>query len=213
MRCDMCSSNIVETAKGSISDKYVWKCQTKTCLKYKSTKSIRDCSILIGFKLPLSDCIDLIYRFANEKQQKDTLDNLELCRRSIHKFYKKLRMLCHEYMNNNPVLLGGNGIIVQIYETCLCHKHKFNRGRATGEQIWIFGIVDTSYTPARVYIEIVQNRTKETLIPIIERVVAHNSIIHSDEWASYRNISLNLYEHGTVRHKLVLVPEYGSKNL
>ncbi|KAG0433351.1 hypothetical protein DMUE_5419 [Dictyocoela muelleri] len=96
-----------ETAKGSISDKYVWKCQTKTCLKYKSTISIRDGSILSGFKLPLSDCIDLIYRFANEKQHKDTLDDLELCIRSIHTFYKKLRMLCHEYMTNNPVLLGG----------------------------------------------------------------------------------------------------------
>ncbi|KAG0435101.1 hypothetical protein DMUE_4884 [Dictyocoela muelleri] len=70
MRCDGCSLNMVETAKSSISDKYAWKCQTKTYLKYKSTKSIRDGSILSGFKMPLSDCIDLIYRFAMKRNKK-----------------------------------------------------------------------------------------------------------------------------------------------
>ncbi|KAG0433352.1 hypothetical protein DMUE_5418 [Dictyocoela muelleri] len=68
--------------------------------------------------------------------------------------------------------------------------------------------MDSSYTTARGYMEIVPNRTKETLIPIIERVVANNSIINSDEWTYYRSINLNLYEHGTVRHKLYFLDPF-----
>ncbi|KAG0439165.1 hypothetical protein DMUE_2623 [Dictyocoela muelleri] len=53
--------------------------------------------------------------------------------------------------------------------------------------------------------EIVPNRKKETLLPIIQRVVSPGSIIHSDEWPAYRIINAELYEHGTVRHKLHFV--------
>ena len=55
----------------------------------------------------------------------------------------------------------------------------FQRQPETASEQWVFGICDTSTTPGVTYMEIVPDRRAQTLIPIIERVVRHGSIIHS----------------------------------
>ena len=52
--------------------------------------------------------------------------------------------------------------------------------------MWVFGLVDTSHTPALGYMEIVSQRDAATLLPIIQAHVAPGTIIHSDQWAAYR---------------------------
>ena len=46
-------------------------------------------------------------------------------------------------------------------------QFKHHRGRPTTEQIWVFGLVDTSRTPALGYMEIVPQRDAATLLPLI----------------------------------------------
>ena len=71
----------------------------------------------------------------------------------------------------------------------------------------MFGLVDTSQTPALGYMEIVQRRTAATLLPIINSHVTSGTIVHSDEWRAYRRIpSLpNVAQHGTVNHSVTFV--------
>ena len=103
--------------------------------------------------------------------------------------------------------LGGPGVIVQIDESLFSHKAKYRRGRLPKEPIWVFGIVDTSYSPA---MEIVEDRSAETLLPIILNVVDKKSVVHSDEWKSYNEIQRSGYEHKTVDHSMGFVePETG----
>ena len=45
-------------------------------------------------------------------------------------------------------------------------------GRPPHNEQWVFGLVDTSLTPALGYMEIVQNRQATTLLPIIQNHVA-----------------------------------------
>ena len=52
----------------------------------------------------------------------------------------------------------------------------------------MFGMVDTSVSPALGYMEIVPNRTQATLLPIIQGHVHPGTVIWSDEWASYQNV-------------------------
>ena len=86
------------------------------------------------------------------------------------------------------------------------HKIKHHRGRAPEKSVWVFGIVDVSTTPAMGFMEIVERRNAETLLPIIEKVVKPGSIIYSDEWRAYGRISENPdYEHQTVNHTLHFV--------
>ena len=52
----------------------------------------------------------------------------------------------------------------------------------------MFGLVDTSQTPALGYMEIVPQRDAATLLPLINAHVAPGTIIHSDEWAAYNRV-------------------------
>ena len=96
---------------------------------------------------------------------------------------------------------GGPGIICQIDESLFCHKQKYGKGRASETQTWVFGIADTSFSPARFYMEVVPNRSAETLLHIIARVCKPGTIIHSDKWAAYKSINRVLgFDHGSVNH-------------
>lgn len=69
--------------------------------------------------------------------------------------------------------------------------------------VWVFGLVDTQFEPARGYMEIVPRRNRQTLTAVINRVLRVNSVIHSDEWRAYINLPLfvpNCVQHDTVNH-------------
>ena len=76
------------------------------------------------------------------------------------------------------------------------------------QTIWVFGMVDTSKTPALGHMEIVPDRTRTTLLPIIQANTLPNTIIHSDDYATYRTaVSLlpNVAQHRIVNHSLHFV--------
>ena len=65
-------------------------------------------------------------------------------------------------------------------------------GRIARQPIWvlrIFEIADTSFQPMRGYMEIVRRRNRAVLTNILNAKLAANSVIHSDRWRGYQNIS------------------------
>ena len=73
--------------------------------------------------------------------------------------------------------------------------------------MWVFGLVDTSQQPALGYMEVVNRRDARTLLPIIQSHTAAGSIIHSDQWAAYRQVQQlgNVAAHGVVNHSVDFV--------
>ena len=56
------------------------------------------------------------------------------------------------------------------------------------------------------YSVIVENRSAEVLLSIINQIVIPRSIIVTDEWKSYSSLNeLNIYQHQTVCHKYCFV--------
>ena len=55
----------------------------------------------------------------------------------------------------------------------------YHRGRARRKQVWVFCIVDTSYKPSKGYMEVVEARNAQTLLPIIQRICRPGTIIYS----------------------------------
>ena len=55
--------------------------------------------------------------------------------------------------------------------------------------------------------EIVDRRDAATLLPIINAHVAAGTIIHSDQWASYRRVSTlpNVSSHSVVNHSITFI--------
>ena len=143
--------------------------------------------------------------------------------------YQYFRDVCSTKLLQAPILLGGPGVIVQIDESLYRHKPKVSwscrldvrisliilfwsllqnhRGRATANEVWVFGLADTSYTPALGYMEVVQHRDAATLLPIIQAHTRPGTVIHSDEWAAYNNVQTlpTVAVHQTVNHSLEFV--------
>ncbi len=74
--------------------------------------------------------------------------------------------------------------------------------------IWVFGMVDTSKTPALGHMEIVPDRTRTTLLPIIQANTLPNTIIHSDDYSIYRTVVgrlPNVAQHRIVNYSLHFV--------
>ena len=116
--------------------------------------------------------------------------------------YQYFRDICSWQLLNNdvPLMLGGPGVVVHIDKSLFSHKSKVwcncmasslsdcqhfilqnHRGRPPLREVWIFGICDTSRTPARGVMRIVPDRSAVTLLPIIQQHVCSGTIVYSDK--------------------------------
>ena len=116
----------------------------------------------------------------------------------------RLRVCCTNDLLRHPVRISGRqGQPVQIDESMFNHKRRGGVGRRA-EKLWVFGMADTRYRPARYHMEVVRNRNRRTLVPIINRhLVGRNVPIHSDMWRAYINLPRyvpNCGLHETVNH-------------
>ena len=57
-----------------------------------------------------------------------------------------------------------------------------SRGRAPANPYWVFGMVDTSVTPALGIVRAVLDHFAATLLPVIQQNVVPGTIVWSDEW-------------------------------
>ena len=83
---------------------------------------------------------------------------------------------------------------------------QYHRGRPTVTEQWVFGMVDTSHTPALGIMVTVHRRDAATLLPTIQQHIRPGSIVWSDEWAAYRRLQqLAPVTHATVNHSIQFV--------
>jgi hypothetical protein len=70
-------------------------------------------------------------------------------------------------------------------------------------ELVVFGVADTSFTPAPVYIELFEDISAATLLSTVRKVVRPNSIVISDDWAQHRRIDeIFGFNHLIVNHCL-----------
>jgi len=154
----------------------------------------------------LADVWTAVIMWCEDESISKAVRSFGLDRETVRKIYNELRNIVSEHLQHDPIRLGGLGIICQIDESLMCHKQKYHRGRVARAQTWVFGIVDTSFKPAKGCMEVVSYRSAETLLEVIKRVCKPGTIIYSDEWAAYRKIQEKLgFEHKTVNHSLNFV--------
>ena len=105
----------------------------------------------------------------------------------------------YEYKNQR---IGGPGVVVELDE-CLLTRHKYNRGRVLRNQVWILAGVERGDND-HAFIEIVRNRSRNTLLEVIRRRVRGGSIIMTDKWKGYLHLEILLFcyefSHHVVNH-------------
>ncbi|KAG0440366.1 hypothetical protein DMUE_1802 [Dictyocoela muelleri] len=78
--------------------------------------------------------------------------------RNISKLLDKIIIKIQQYQREQPIRLGGHGLVVQIDETKLNFNVRSHRGRSPSDAIWALTFADCSVTPARGYAEIIESR-------------------------------------------------------
>ena len=73
--------------------------------------------------------------------------------------------------------------------------------------MWVFGMCDTSHTPALGVMEIVRNCSATPLLPILQQHLRSGTTVHSDQWAAYNHAQQlpSVTAHSTVNHSLHFV--------
>ena len=110
-------------------------------------------------------------------------------------------------MSTHHCCLGGPGVTVQIDERLFHHKPKYHRGRPAAQEVWVFGMLDTSQSPALVVMMTVPDRSVQTLLPIMQRHLRNGTIVHSDQWRAYNRVQQlpSVAQHGTANYSLSFV--------
>ncbi|ETV73538.1 hypothetical protein H257_11665 [Aphanomyces astaci] len=97
----------------------------------------------------------------------------EVARESGVDWYQYCRDLCSAEMLRAPMLVGGEGVTVEIDETSMKKKSKYNRGRYYPEHWKWFGVITGA------------DRTKPALSRLIKKHIAPGTNIISDKFCSY----------------------------
>ena len=179
---------------------FYFRCTTFACRK---ETSLRKDTFFESSKLPISAILKILYYFIRDNQQQEELRfQLRINSATTIVDWKNFcREVMVEYFIRHPIILGGEGRIVEIDEALLVRR-KYNVGRIVRQQ-WVFGLYDVG--SKRGFVCTVENRTRETLYAIISQYILPGSTIISDCWAAYGTLGDGGFNHLTVNHSMNFV--------
>ena len=130
----------------------------------------------------MQQAIKVIWGWSQCKLIKLIAEETGISYRTVGNYCHLIReKICRNFQDNR-ITLGVEGVPTEINESCFRYKSKFGRGRQPDRELWVFEMVDRSHSPSISYMEVVENRSEETLLPIIEAVVTPGIVatIHFD---------------------------------
>ena len=98
---------------------------------------------------------------------------------------------------DNVESIGASGAIVEIDESKF-GKRKYNRGHHV-DGVWILGAVEKT-EPKRIILVVVDDRKKEPLENKLKAYIKEDSVVYTDGWRAYNNLSAHFEDHGVVNH-------------
>jgi hypothetical protein len=161
--------------------------------------------------LSLQAFAQIVYLWAHKVPVSTACEMLELSLPTLVQWYSFLRDACSNYFERHDYTIGGVGHQAEIDESVISRR-KYQQGRLVRER-WVFGGIDVETKLG--FLIFVEDRSADTLLPLIQRFVAPGSTIASDGWAAYNGISsihvLPPYIHNVVNHSDNFVdPESGA---
>jgi transposase len=117
-------------------------------------------------------------------------------RQTINKYYDYFRkVILFSLQKNENVPENGTFELDESYFGAKRVRGK--RGRGAAGKTPVFGLLKRD---GEVYVQIVENCSKEQLMPIIQGKILEGSTINTDGWKAYDGLILNGYDHYRVFH-------------
>ncbi|KAF0729652.1 hypothetical protein Ae201684_012713 [Aphanomyces euteiches] len=176
--CPQCSNSMKQ-------DGTRWRCRRSTCNDLQF--SVRKGTVFVEVKIPIRKFVRILFHYASNTPVTKCASQKKVSQNTVSKVYSICRDMCSEELCRTDMKIGGYGAIVEIDETSLKKKSKYNRGRHYPD-CWLFGGVDrgTKQWFGRI---VYGDRTKKTLSELIREHINPGTLIISDKFSSY--VSLN----------------------
>lgn len=142
---------------------------------------------------PLTLWFHAIFLFASSRNgvaSKELERHLGVTYKTAWRLAKQIRIL---FAQAKDPLSG----TIEVDETHFGGKHKGKRGLGAEGKTPIFGMIERK---GKAIGQVIPNVRLKTLQPIIDKLVAKNSLIMSDELRSYSRVKISGYNHETVQH-------------
>jgi transposase len=138
---------------------------------------------------------EVVRYFSLDIDASKTAEITNLNRNTVNRIFGQLRDRIYLSLKSNLSLLDGE---IELDESYFGAKRvRGKRGRGAAGKTPVFGIKKRD---GEVYVEIVENCSKEQLMPIIQGKILESSTIHTDGWKAYDGLILNGYSHYRVFH-------------
>ena len=209
--CNICG----EEANPTPTDRFLYRCNKSIRgEKCGFKRSLLYNSVFKDAKIPLQAIFLIIDKWRCGTVCEIVAEDLKIDESSVSRWYRKMDdIVIWRRGNLENQMIGGDGVIVEVDE-CLCVKRKYHRGRILQNQVWIFGGVERGNNQ-NYFIEVIESRSRVNLLEVIRRRVRSGSIIMTDLWRGYANLTIYLFEnnylHYTVNHSVNFVdPDTGA---
>lgn len=198
--CQDCGSNMRRTPSNGSN----MVCKWKNCGK---KHSILANTFFERTKGTFKTKLNILELLLNNISLKNIALLLNVNYRQVKRYVRDIRLYVKKNFNQYNILLGGEGMVVEMDESKF-GRCKYNKGRPV-EGVWVVGAVERS--PQRKIVLIpVRHRDGRTHETIVQKYIRPGTIVYTDCWRGYQNISSGDITHRTVNHTLFFVdPQTG----
>lgn len=195
--CKVCLSPMSWVSCEDRLDGFRWECRRYLNGKrHRAVTSIRSGSWFQAANLSIEEVLKFTYWWTSGLSQMQIRKQLRLSPNTAVDWDMFCRETCCTVVYKDRQQLGGDDVIVQIDESKI-GKRKYHRGHFVEGQ-WVFGGIEQG--SRKCFIECVEKRDEDTLVPLIKQWIRPGTTIYSDCWKGYINLADNGYNHSTVNH-------------
>ncbi len=137
----------------------------------------------------------LLEFFIAEVTARTAADLLGIQPNSAALFYRKIRQVIMYHLDQDAIeVFEGQ---VELDESYFGGVRKGKRGRGAAGKVVVFGMLKRG---GKVYVKIVPDTKTVTLMPIITRKIAPDSIVYTDSYRSYNALDVSDFSHHRINH-------------
>ena len=142
----------------------------------------------------------IITCFSEDLTASKTAKLLNINRNTINRYFNEFRDKIFTFLrekNQAKSTKKENGTFEVDESYFGARRVKGKRGRGASGKIPVFGLLKRD---GDVYVEVVEDCKKATLMPIIKGKILEGSVVNSDGWKAYNGLIVNGYRHYRVHH-------------
>lgn len=136
----------------------------------------------------------LLKYFSKDFSATQTADLTSISLRSVTDVYQKIRAKIVELEIKQDMVDGE----IEVDESYFgAQRIRGKRGRGASGKTPVVGLLKRD---GKVYTQVINNCSREALLPIIKGKVLEGSTVYTDGWKSYDSLVLNGYKHYRIHH-------------